>query len=86
LLRIIQEGLTNAIRHAEASRIDLILSYKPKSTELILQDNGKGFNLRTPNGGFGLISIKERAKRIGAKVTISSNPNKGSKLIVKVAT
>jgi PAS domain S-box-containing protein len=82
LLRIVQEGLTNAIRHSEASRIDLILIYRPKSTELTLQDNGKGFNLRSPNRGFGLISIKERAKRIGAKVKINSKLKKGSKLTV----
>jgi len=84
LLRITQEGLTNAIRHAEASRIDLMLYYKPKSTELILEDNGKGFNLRTPHKGFGLISIEERAKRIGAKVRIISKLKKGSRLTVIV--
>jgi PAS domain S-box-containing protein len=86
LLRIIHEGLINAIRHSEATRIDLMLSYKPNGTELILQDNGKGFNLRAPHRGFGLISIKERAKRIGARLTISSKPNKGSKLIVRVTS
>jgi PAS domain S-box-containing protein len=85
LLRIIQEGLTNAIRHSEASRIDLMLRYRPNGAELILQDNGKGFDLRTPHPGFGLISIKERAKRVGAKLRISSKPTKGSKLIVRIA-
>ena len=84
LLRIVQEGLTNAIRHSEASRIDLILSYKPKGTEVILQDNGKGFNLSAHHKGFGLISIKERAKKIDAKVKIISNSRKGSKLTVMV--
>jgi PAS domain S-box-containing protein len=86
LLRIIQEGLTNAIRHSEASRIDLMLNYGRNATKLVLQDNGKGFAPRAPHRGFGLISIKERAKRIGAKVTISSKLDKGSKLIVRVAT
>lgn len=86
LLRIIQEGLINAIRHSEATRIDLMLSYGPNGTELILQDNGKGFDLKTPRSGFGLISIKERTKRIGAKTIICSKPNKGSKLIVRVTT
>jgi PAS domain S-box-containing protein len=84
LVRISQEGLTNAIRHSEASRIDLMLSYKPKEIELILQDNGKGFNVKAPGNGFGLISIKERAKRIGAKLTINSKTNKGTKLTVIV--
>ena len=82
LLRISQEGLTNAIRHANASRIHLILSYKPKIVELILQDNGHGFNPGKPGNGFGLIGIKERVKGIGAKLTIDSKPNKGSKLTV----
>jgi PAS domain S-box-containing protein len=86
LLRIIQEGLTNAIRHAEATRIDLMLNYKPKETQLILQDNGKGFNLRTYSRGFGLISIKERARRIGGKLRIISKQNKGSKLVVRIST
>jgi PAS domain S-box-containing protein len=82
LLRISQEGLTNAIRHADASRIDLILCYKPKYIELILKDNGRGFNPTGHRGGFGLISIRERAKRIGAKLVMNSKKNKGSKLIV----
>lgn len=84
LLRISQEGLTNAIRHAAASRIDLMLCYKRKQIELVLQDNGKGFTPKMHYGGFGLISIKERANRIGAKLKISSKPNKGSRLTVIV--
>jgi PAS domain S-box-containing protein len=86
LLRISQEALTNAIRHSDATRIDLMLTYRPKEIELVLQDNGKGFDLKTNTRGFGLVSIQERAKRIGAKSTISSKPNKGSKLIVRLAT
>jgi PAS domain S-box-containing protein len=86
VLRIIQEGLTNAMRHADATRINLRLSYQPGKIELILQDNGKGFNLKTNTTGFGLISIKERSKRIGAKLRITSKPDKGSKLFVRLAT
>ena len=85
LLRISHEALTNAIRHSDATRMDLMLTYKPKEIELIFQDNGKGFDLKTNPGGFGLMNIKERAKRIGAKSRISSKPNKGSKLMVRVA-
>jgi PAS domain S-box-containing protein len=82
LFRISQEALTNAIRHAAASRMDLILCFKPKQIELIFQDNGKGFDPKRNQSGFGLVIIKERADQIGAKLTIASKLNKGSKLTV----
>jgi PAS domain S-box-containing protein len=86
LFGIIREALTNAIKYAKATKMDLTLSFRPDNVKIILKDNGKGFLPVLRRKGFGLISIQERADRIGAKLTISSKPGKGSKIIVSVST
>jgi signal transduction histidine kinase len=52
--------------------------------QLVLQDNGKGFNPEHHGVGFGLVSMMERAERIGSKLTLTSKRGKGSKVIVNV--
>lgn len=84
LLRISQEALTNVIRHAHATRVQIRLTFKARNVQLILQDDGKGFNSHRTGTGFGLISMRERAQRIGAELTLSSKPGKGSKIVVNV--
>jgi PAS domain S-box-containing protein len=84
LLRISQEALTNAIRHACATKLYLTLSFNDRTVQVIVKDNGTGFLPTGKNHGFGLTSICERANQIGAKVKINSTPGKGSKVIVIV--
>jgi PAS domain S-box-containing protein len=84
LLRISQEALTNIIRHAEATRVHIKLTYNIRSVQLVLQDNGKGFNPEHHGVGFGLVSMTERAERIGSKLTVTSKRGKGSKIVVNV--
>jgi PAS domain S-box-containing protein len=84
LLRISQEALTNIIRHAEATRAHIRLTFKARNVQLVLQDDGKGFNTDSSGTGFGLISMRERAQRIGAELTLNSRPGRGSKIVVNV--
>lgn len=84
LFRIAQEALTNTIRHAAAARVQIKLIFKARSIQLILQDDGKGFNLDHAGAGFGLISMRERAQRIGAQLTLSSRRGRGCKIMVNV--
>lgn len=86
LLRIAGEAITNALRHAQATRICLELTYENSQVRLSVQDNGLGFDPELPVlGGFGLIGMQERVRLIGAQLTISSRPEGGSMVAVMVA-
>ncbi|MBD2495849.1 GAF domain-containing protein [Nostoc sp. FACHB-280] len=86
LLRIGQEALTNAIKHAFASEIVIELVYEPTQLILRVKDNGKGF---APESlavvkGFGLMGIKERCDRIKAQLTIKSLPQPGTEITILI--
>ncbi|MBF2005099.1 MAG: PAS domain S-box protein [Chlorogloeopsis fritschii C42_A2020_084] len=86
LLRIGQEALTNAIRHANADEIRVELVYDRDRFCLRVKDNGQGFGVGSiPSAeGFGLLGMSERAERIGAQLTIRSQPGQGTEIIVTV--
>lgn len=86
LLRIGQEALTNAIRHANADEIRVELVYDRDRVCLRVKDNGQGFGVGSipSSEGFGLLGMSERAERIGAQLTIGSQPGQGTEIIVTV--
>jgi PAS domain S-box-containing protein len=86
LFRIGQEALTNAIKYANANEIRVELAYKATQCSLHIRDDGIGFGVGIiPSiGGFGLLGISERAERIGAQLTIYSQPGQGTEIIVIV--
>lgn len=90
LFRIAQEALNNARKHAKASRANIILRFTDIWLKLIVSDNGTGFDLQravmrsNSKGSLGLISMRERAKLIGADLNIESSPGKGTKVIAEV--
>ncbi|MBE8968550.1 PAS domain S-box protein [Nostocales cyanobacterium LEGE 12452] len=86
LLRIGQEALTNAIRHANADEIRVELVYDRDRFCLRVKDNGQGFGVGSipASEGFGLLGMSERAERIGAQLTIRSQPGQGKEIIVVV--
>ncbi|KAM3098870.1 PAS domain S-box protein [Phormidesmis sp. 146-12] len=86
LLRIGQEALTNAIRHAHADEIRVELRYDRDRFCLRVKDNGQGFGVGSipSSEGFGLLGMSERAERIGAQLTIRSQPGQGTEMIVTV--
>ncbi|KAM3096542.1 PAS domain S-box protein [Phormidesmis sp. 146-12] len=86
LLRIGQEALTNAIKHANADEIRVELRYDRDQVCLRVKDNGQGFGVGTVPSfeGFGLLGMSERAERIGAQLTIRSQPGQGTEMIVTV--
>jgi signal transduction histidine kinase len=86
LLRICQEATVNALRHADASKIQILLIYGPSKVELCVLDNGRGFDPRACKNdhGFGLTSMRERAERIGAQLTIRSEPGVGTRVVATV--
>lgn len=86
LLRIGQEALTNAIKYAHATEIQVELVYEEMQSCLRIRDNGQGFdtNQITMNQGFGLLGMSERAERIGGELIIKSQPGQGTEIVVIV--
>lgn len=83
LLRIGQEAITNVLKHAEATLLQVELTYDGW-VNLSVRDNGRGFLLPSDTGGFGLISLSERADRIGGHLTIQSEPGQGTTICIQV--
>jgi signal transduction histidine kinase len=82
LYRAAQEGLTNVHRHARASRVDVLLDYKPSEVRLEVKDNGVG--AAETGGGFGLLGIRERMQLLGGRLEISTDVGKGFWLTASV--
>jgi signal transduction histidine kinase len=81
LYRAAQEALTNVRKHARASRADLTLDYAAGDrVRLVVQDNGVGS--AAPDGGFGLLGLRERAQLVGGTVQIHTEPGQGFRLEV----
>jgi signal transduction histidine kinase/Flp pilus assembly protein TadD len=84
LFRIVQEAINNAVKHSEASNIDIRISTNDDLLELEISDNGKGFEPQQIKQGNGLKNIKTRAKRLGAKLNIESKIDEGTTISLKV--
>jgi len=86
LFRIVQESLTNVIRHADATKVEINLNTEDDILLLEVADNGKGISdAATTNAkSFGLIGIKERVHSLDGEVNIVGTPNKGTRIIVKI--
>jgi two-component system, LuxR family, sensor kinase FixL len=83
LYRIAQEAITNAIKHGNATVIDLCLRPTANALEVEIHDNGSGFSDK-PKPGMGTSIMKYRANLIGASLEIISNPNEGVRVICRL--
>ena len=83
LLRIVQEFLQNSIKHAKCKTIKVSIEKDTKTLVLILEDDGIGFDSNSiSTNGIGLNNIKKRAEIIGAKLSLVSNKEKGTRLTI----
>jgi signal transduction histidine kinase len=82
IVRIVREALTNAVKHARASRIDVSLTSAGDFSTLRIADNGGGFDPATAagpdSGHFGLSNMMERAARMGGQLQVQSQLNTGT--------
>ena len=79
VFRIVQESLTNVARHAQAHRVEVVLTQQPDGYSLTVRDDGKGFDPaaeRNPKS-LGLIGLQERVQMLGGRVSIRSGDNAG---------
>jgi ligand-binding sensor domain-containing protein/signal transduction histidine kinase len=82
LYRITQESLANVARHSHASQVSIALSYNDETVEMLISDNGSGFNLDQKPAGVGLRTMQERAIMIGGSLKIESTPGDGTRIRV----
>ncbi|HEX3057561.1 MAG TPA: GAF domain-containing sensor histidine kinase [Gaiellaceae bacterium] len=85
LYRIVQESLTNIVKHAQAHNVSIVLGRKSNSVSVIVEDDGVGFDPDRPReDGLGLIGMRERVSLIGGRLTIESRPGAGTTFIAEV--
>ena len=88
LLRVGQEAVGNAVRHAQARLISVSLDFGAREVRLEVKDDGRGFDSEHYDGGrgghFGLVGMRERAEQMGGSATVRSEPGAGTEVTVRV--
>jgi signal transduction histidine kinase len=85
LYRLVQEALTNIVKHAEASRVSILLVRHSASATVVIEDDGQGFDpgeLREE--GMGIIGMRERVELHEGRLTVESTPGSGATLVAEV--
>jgi len=85
--RVVQEALTNVIRHAEAQNVKVSLKCDDKNMEAIVEDDGKGFDfaaLQKEQQTLGLFGMTERATLVGGELIIDTESGKGTRVILRI--
>ncbi|WP_207224197.1 tetratricopeptide repeat-containing sensor histidine kinase [Aquimarina brevivitae] len=86
VFKIVQELLTNTIKHAQAKTVDVQLNYRDEQLNLIFEDDGIGFDPETINQGLGLLSIKNRLSSIHGTLQMDSSKGRGSLINIDINT
>ncbi len=85
IYRLVQEATNNAIKHAEPSRISVTVSRDEATVEVIVADDGSGFDPDTAERSFGLVGMEERVMLSGGRLEIESAPGRGSEIRAQLA-
>jgi two-component system, NarL family, sensor histidine kinase NreB len=84
IFRIIQEAVTNALKHSGATRIQVRISRSKGKLKISVEDNGKGLAPVQGRAGLGLVTMQERAKLLGGRFEIASKPKQGTAVRLEV--
>lgn len=86
LFRVTEEALSNITKHSQAKNVSLELSESNRTVTLVIVDDGIGFDIRAPRlaRSFGLVSMEERVKELGGKLTIESQKEQGATIMVVI--
>lgn len=85
LYRIVQEALTNIVKHAQAQNVSILLVRRDASVTLVIEDDGSGFDPGAVRAeGFGIVGMRERVGLLGGRLTIESSPVGGTTLALEV--
>ena len=90
LLRVCEEALANVLKHAQATRVEVVLDFTSNEVQLQIRDNGCGFEPTSwevsKRGHFGLLGIKERVASLFGMLSVDSAPGKGTRLLATIPT
>jgi signal transduction histidine kinase len=85
LYRIVQEALTNVVKHAQAGRVSIVLQRKDEKVMAVIEDDGRGFSTaEREDGGLGLVGMTERVELVNGRLQIESAEGAGTTLVVEV--
>jgi two-component system, NarL family, sensor histidine kinase DevS len=85
LYRIVQEALTNIVKHAEATNVSILLVRRNATATVVIEDDGKGFEPeRLREGGLGLLGMRERVELHDGRLTVETVPGSGTTLVAEV--
>jgi signal transduction histidine kinase len=85
LYRIVQEALTNVIKHSRASRVSVLVTRKPDTVAAVIEDDGVGFDAEdVRDGGLGLLGMRERIALLDGRLDIESSSAGGTSIVVEV--
>lgn len=85
LFRMLQEAMSNTLRHAKATRMDIALQKRGEAVRLSIKDNGIGFDVMAKKQtSYGLVSMEERVNELGGSMNVASAPGKGTRIEIRV--
>lgn len=86
VFRIVQEALHNVEKHAKAKQVQVVMEYRPKTLQVLIQDDGIGFSLdeKISDECFGLLGMRERANILKGDLRVQSEPGAGTQLFLKI--
>ena len=84
LFRIAQEVLTNALRHAQASRISAAIVFGPDGVRLEFADDGRGFDPAARSEGYGLLGMRDRVDAMGGRMEVRSANGRGAQVLIQL--
>ncbi len=82
--RIVQEALTNVVKHARAGTVSILLTHRDGSAAAVVEDDGQGFDPSAEHEGLGLLGIRERLGLLDGRLRIESSPGKGTTRVAEV--
>jgi signal transduction histidine kinase len=85
LYRIVQEALTNVVKHAQAGHVTVLVARRGEAVAVVVEDDGRGFEPDGDDGeGIGLIGMRERLELLGGRLRVESSPDSGTTVAAEV--
>ena len=83
LFLVCKEAINNSIKYSQASQINVTIAPVGKKIQIVIADNGKGFNTEEVKKGYGLKNMQYRARQIKYRVTLASSPGNGTQISIQ---
>ena len=84
LYRIVQEALTNTVKHAQARNVSILLTWRDGRAVAVIEDDGRGFDRKARDGRPGLLGMRERLALLDGDLVIETSPGGGTTLVAEV--